>query len=164
MRVTRGNEARYRGFADAVRDEHHALVDAIAAHDASAARRAATRHMGSPRAGSRGGVSPRRRSARERRRNDSEHDPAWASWGSARWASAPRVSALRRGVDTWGLDMREEARAALRRARAAAAPRSLAELGAHCDVVVVLVVNAAQTEAVLFGADGLAAHAAARLR
>jgi GntR family transcriptional regulator, transcriptional repressor for pyruvate dehydrogenase complex len=45
MRVTRGNEARYRGFAEAVRDEHRALVDAIAAHDASAARRLATRHM-----------------------------------------------------------------------------------------------------------------------
>ena len=35
---------------------------------------------------------------------------------------------------------------------------SLAELGAACDVVVSVVVNAAQTEAVLFGADGCAAH------
>jgi GntR family transcriptional repressor for pyruvate dehydrogenase complex len=45
MRVTRGNEARHRDFADAVRAEHHALVDAIAAGDATAARRAAVRHM-----------------------------------------------------------------------------------------------------------------------
>ena len=45
MRVTRGNEARRRDFADAVRAEHHALVDAIAAGDATVARRAAVRHM-----------------------------------------------------------------------------------------------------------------------
>lgn len=35
---------------------------------------------------------------------------------------------------------------------------TLAELGARCDVVVSVVVNAAQTEAVLFGEDGVAAH------
>jgi putative dehydrogenase len=35
---------------------------------------------------------------------------------------------------------------------------SLAELGAACDVVVSVVVNAAQTEAVLFGQDGCATH------
>ena len=35
---------------------------------------------------------------------------------------------------------------------------SLAELGAACDVVISVVVNAAQTEAVLFGQDGCAAH------
>jgi L-threonate 2-dehydrogenase len=34
---------------------------------------------------------------------------------------------------------------------------SLAELGKHCDVVVSVVVNAAQTESVLFGQDGCAA-------
>jgi GntR family transcriptional repressor for pyruvate dehydrogenase complex len=45
MRVTRGNEARHLQFAQAVRREHQALVDAIAAGDATAARRAATRHM-----------------------------------------------------------------------------------------------------------------------
>ena len=45
MRVTRGNEARRHDFAEAVRAEHHALVDAIAAGDAAAARRAAVRHM-----------------------------------------------------------------------------------------------------------------------
>jgi len=45
MRVTRGNEARHEEFMDAVREEHHAIVDAIAAHDEQAARRAATEHM-----------------------------------------------------------------------------------------------------------------------
>jgi GntR family transcriptional regulator, transcriptional repressor for pyruvate dehydrogenase complex len=45
MRVTRGNEARHRAFADAVRAEHSALVEAIAAGDAEAARRAAAGHM-----------------------------------------------------------------------------------------------------------------------
>ncbi|WP_280153804.1 L-threonate dehydrogenase [Piscinibacter sp. XHJ-5] len=65
------------------------------------------------------------------------------------------VSALRRGVDTWGLDTREEARRGFESEGGRAAV-STAELGAHCDVVVVLVINAAQTEAVLFGAGGLA--------
>ncbi|MBT9459950.1 MAG: FadR family transcriptional regulator, partial [Burkholderiaceae bacterium] len=45
MRVTRGNEARHQGFASAVREEHHAIVEAIAARDAATARRAATNHM-----------------------------------------------------------------------------------------------------------------------
>lgn len=67
------------------------------------------------------------------------------------------VSAHRRGFVTWGTDPRAEARERL----AAAGGRvtaSLPELAAACDVVVVLVVNAAQTESVLFGDDGLAAH------
>jgi GntR family transcriptional repressor for pyruvate dehydrogenase complex len=45
MRVTRGNEARRADFAEAVRAEHHAVVDAISAGDPVAARRAAVRHM-----------------------------------------------------------------------------------------------------------------------
>ena len=45
MKVTRGNEARYREFADEVRDEHHALVDAIASGDADRARAVAAAHM-----------------------------------------------------------------------------------------------------------------------
>jgi len=45
MRVTRGNEARHADFARAVRAEHAAIVEAIAAHDPAAARRAAVRHM-----------------------------------------------------------------------------------------------------------------------
>lgn len=45
MRVTRGNEARHWRFAEAVREEHRAIVEAIAARDAAAARRLATGHM-----------------------------------------------------------------------------------------------------------------------
>lgn len=66
------------------------------------------------------------------------------------------VSAVNRGVPTWGFDPRPEARAALAAAGGQGAA-SLAELAAACDVVVVLVVNAAQTEQVLFGEGGLAA-------
>jgi putative dehydrogenase len=60
------------------------------------------------------------------------------------------VSALRRGVTTWGMDVRPQV---LERFAAAGghATDSLATLGAQCAVVVVLVVNAAQTEEVLFG-------------
>ena len=64
------------------------------------------------------------------------------------------LSALRRGVPTWGLDTRAEPLATLTQAGGRAAS-SLAELAAACDVVVVLVVNAAQTEQVLFGDGGL---------
>lgn len=69
------------------------------------------------------------------------------------------VSAHRRGVVTWGLDTRAEARERFV-AEGGRATDSLADLGRECDVVVVLVVNAAQTEQVLFGAadaPGLAA-------
>jgi GntR family transcriptional repressor for pyruvate dehydrogenase complex len=45
MRITRANEARRSDFMQAVRDEHRSLVDAIAAGDSAAARRAATRHL-----------------------------------------------------------------------------------------------------------------------
>ncbi len=64
------------------------------------------------------------------------------------------LSALRQGVPTWGCDPREEARAGFTAAggHAAATP---AELAPHCDAVLILVVNAAQTEDVLFGANGL---------
>jgi 3-hydroxyisobutyrate dehydrogenase len=65
------------------------------------------------------------------------------------------VSALRKGVITVGLDTRTEARERFR-AEGGRTAESLAELGAQCDAVVVLVVNATQTEEVLFGADGLA--------
>ena len=65
------------------------------------------------------------------------------------------VSALRRGVSTVGFDTSEPAcvRFVAEGGRVAS---SVAALGAQCDAVVVLVVNAAQTESVLFGADGLA--------
>jgi L-threonate 2-dehydrogenase len=65
------------------------------------------------------------------------------------------VSALRRGVRTWGVDPRAEARERFA-AAGGQATDSLAELGAHCDVAMVLVVNAKQTDDVLFGAGGLA--------
>ena len=45
MQVTRGNEARRADFMEAVRKEHRSIVDAIAAGNAPAARRAATRHL-----------------------------------------------------------------------------------------------------------------------
>ncbi len=64
-------------------------------------------------------------------------------------------SALRRGVATWGCDTRAEVREAFARDGGQAVERP-ADLAPHCRVVVVLVVNAAQTEEVLFGANGLA--------
>lgn len=67
------------------------------------------------------------------------------------------VSAHRRGFVTWGTDPRPDARERFA-AQGGRVTASLPELAAACDVVVVLVVNAAQTEAVLFGSDGLAAH------
>ncbi|MFI7635911.1 FadR/GntR family transcriptional regulator [Nonomuraea sp. NPDC049400] len=45
IRVTRANEARRRDFAEAVRQEHHAILAAIDARDAEAARAAAHLHM-----------------------------------------------------------------------------------------------------------------------
>ena len=45
MRITRGNEARRVDFMEAVRLEHRAIVDAIAARDPVAARRSAREHM-----------------------------------------------------------------------------------------------------------------------
>lgn len=45
MRITRGNEARRQDFMDAVRLEHRAIVDAIAARDPVQARRRATEHL-----------------------------------------------------------------------------------------------------------------------
>jgi putative dehydrogenase len=66
------------------------------------------------------------------------------------------LSALNRGVKTWGMDTRPEPAQRLREAGGQVAA-NLTELGANCDLVVVLVVNAAQTEQVLFGESGLAA-------
>lgn len=65
------------------------------------------------------------------------------------------LSALRNGVPTWGCDPRPEARTTFEQAGGRAVA-SAAELAPHCDVVLVLVVNAAQTEDVLFGAQGIA--------
>lgn len=67
------------------------------------------------------------------------------------------LSALRRGVPTWGCDPRAEAREAFEQAGGNACAHP-AELASHCDVVLVLVVNAEQTEEVLFGEQGLQKH------
>ena len=45
MRITRGNEARRLDFMEAVRHEHRAIVDAIAARDPVLARRRAREHL-----------------------------------------------------------------------------------------------------------------------
>lgn len=66
------------------------------------------------------------------------------------------VSAMKRGVSTWGLDTTEAARARFAAAGGQLAA-SLQDLASRCDVVQLLVVNAAQTEGVLFGEQGLAA-------
>jgi GntR family transcriptional repressor for pyruvate dehydrogenase complex len=45
MRVTNGNEARRADFMQQVRAEHRAIVAAIDARDAAAARRCAIEHL-----------------------------------------------------------------------------------------------------------------------
>lgn len=67
------------------------------------------------------------------------------------------LSALRQGVPTWGCDPRAEAREAFAKAGGRVADTA-AELAAQCDVVLILVVNAAQTEDVLFGSGAVAEH------
>jgi 3-hydroxyisobutyrate dehydrogenase len=69
-------------------------------------------------------------------------------------------SLLRAGFNVHACDLRDEV---LRRfADAGGTPcASPAELGERCDVVITLVVNAAQTEAVLFGEQGAASKMAA---
>ncbi len=66
------------------------------------------------------------------------------------------LTAHRRGFVTWGVDARADARDRFA-AAGGRASASIGELGAACDVVVLLVVTAGQTEDVLFGAGGLAA-------
>ena len=67
------------------------------------------------------------------------------------------LTALARGIPTWGFDLNPAANATVAEAGGQIAA-SVAELAAACDVVLVLVVTAAQTEALLFGDAGLAAH------
>ena len=67
------------------------------------------------------------------------------------------LSAVRNGTPTWGFDPRAEALLAFEQGGGKPAS-SLAELAEHCDVVLVLVVNAAQTESVLWSDNGIAAH------
>lgn len=84
------------------------------------------------------------------------HTPSLGVVGLGSMGLGAALSALRRGVPVWGCDTRPEARAALQQAGGQAVSTP-AELAPHCQVVVVLVVNAAQTEDVLFGEHGLAA-------
>ncbi|WP_137700693.1 L-threonate dehydrogenase [Marimonas lutisalis] len=65
-------------------------------------------------------------------------------------------SLLRAGLQTLGADLNEEACARFRDAGGGVV--ETAADYARCSVVVVVVVNAAQTEAVLFGAEGIAQH------
>jgi len=65
-------------------------------------------------------------------------------------------SLLRAGLEVHAFDVRGSAVSEIATAGAQAAA-SPAEMGPRVDAVLLLVVNAAQTEAVLFGADGIAA-------
>lgn len=65
-------------------------------------------------------------------------------------------SLRRSGYAPHVFDLRREAARAFAQEGGTACD-TLADLGARCDVVVSVVVNAAQTESVLFGADGVAA-------
>jgi GntR family transcriptional repressor for pyruvate dehydrogenase complex len=65
MRVTKGNEARREEWMQQVRTEHRAIVDAIAARDPQAARRAAiAHHLGGERRLEEGDVVRRRKRGR----------------------------------------------------------------------------------------------------
>jgi putative dehydrogenase len=63
---------------------------------------------------------------------------------------------LKAGFEVHGCDVRSEARHVLTR-EGGCAYATPAAVGAVCDVLIVLVVNAEQTDAVLFGEDGAAA-------
>lgn len=60
----------------------------------------------------------------------------------------------RAGLTTYGFDINKDAEARFR--KAGGAEGSFDEVAASLDAAVIVVVNAAQTEAVLFGADGIA--------
>jgi len=85
---------------------------------------------------------------------DAAQRPTFGVIGLGSMGYGAAVSALRRGIDVCGLDNRAEARERFI-AAGGRATDALAELAAHADVVQLLVVNAAQTEEVLFGPDGL---------
>jgi 3-hydroxyisobutyrate dehydrogenase-like beta-hydroxyacid dehydrogenase len=69
------------------------------------------------------------------------------------------LSCLRAGLPTTGCDLREAARASFSAAGGRASPRP-ADLPDGIDAVLLLVVNAQQTEAALFGPDGCAGRLA----
>lgn len=76
--------------------------------------------------------------------------------GSMGWGAA--VSLLRANIQTTGVDIRDDVLAKFR-AEGGEATASPAEAASNADIVFVFVVNAAQTEAVLFGEKGAVAAA-----
>ena len=77
--------------------------------------------------------------------------------GLGAMGSGMAQSLRRAGHAVHVFDVRHEAAEAFAQGGGVACA-SLAELGAACDVVISVVVNAAQTESVLFGEGDLAAH------
>jgi len=66
-------------------------------------------------------------------------------------------SCIRAGLNTWGVDLNPAALETLRQAGARDAQPSAARFADQLDAVLLLVVNAQQVNAILFGDDGLAA-------
>lgn len=66
-------------------------------------------------------------------------------------------SSLRAGLNTWGVDLNPAALESLRQAGARDAQSSASAFADQLDAVLLLVVNAKQVNAILFGEDGLAA-------
>ncbi|MGC0810271.1 L-threonate dehydrogenase [Pantoea agglomerans] len=66
-------------------------------------------------------------------------------------------SCLRAGLNTWGVDLNPAALENLRQAGARDAQPSASAFADHLDAVLLLVVNAQQVNAILFGEEGLAA-------
>jgi len=66
-------------------------------------------------------------------------------------------SCLRAGLNTWGADLNPAALESLRQAGARDAQSSASAFADQLDAVLLLVVNAKQVNAILFGEDGLAA-------
>ncbi|WP_278498561.1 L-threonate dehydrogenase [Pantoea vagans] len=66
-------------------------------------------------------------------------------------------SCLRAGLNTWGVDLNPAALESLRQAGAREAQSSASAFADQLDAVLLLVVNAKQVNAILFGEDGLAA-------
>ena len=83
--------------------------------------------------------------------------------GLGAMGSGMAQSLRRAGHRVHVFDVRHEAAEAFAR-EGGVACASLAELGASCDVVISVVVNAAQTESVLFGTDGQASGCAAHMK
>lgn len=103
MRITRGNEARRLDFMEAVRVEHRAIVEAIAAGDSRAARRAATLHLvQGQRRLEQGGVIPRATANRSAsvKAKDKAKDPAAGSGHLTRKPASPRNALAATSKDT----------------------------------------------------------------